>query len=245
MLGSATCLKAEYFSAHFVSTASKLGYVFTGWSLTVDQIKSKIANKEKLVVVTPLYTKASIMAKITVVGGAIVGKGTSADVAIMDKITLKADTAPSGKKFVGWKNSDGIYVSESQLLDVVVAADETFTAVFTDSASSVRADVGISLKITDEADGTYRLWSSHFVPKTCSVISYGFIYLENGNVAEQYMTLDLAAERNLAVAEYTRSEKNGILTCTIDTESVCTRAFMVYVDDVGNTQTVYSAVVTK
>lgn len=245
VLGGATCANPEHFNNHLVESASKLGYVFKEWSLSVEQIKEKITNGDELVVVTPVYTKAALTAKISVVNG-VVGDGeTSVEVEAMTTITLKPKYLNFGKKFVGWKNSAGIFVSESQIFKTTAVTDETYTAVYVNSSSTVTATPGISLDITEDADGALRLWSTHFVPKSYSVISYGFIYIKNGSVDEEYMTLELAEEKNLSVAEYVRSEKSGLLTCTAEADSICARAFMIYTDAEGNMQVAYSSAVTK
>jgi hypothetical protein len=246
VLGGATFAKPEHFNNHLASSSSKLGYVFKGWSLSVEEIKSKMAAGEKLVVVDPIYESAELLVDITVSGGTIVGKNVDEiKVPLLEKITIRANDAPVGKKFVGWQTSDGVYVTENATFDVIVAKDEVFTAIFVDTSSPDNVAAGVSLTITNEADGTLRLWSSHFVPKTCSVVSYGFIYIKDGSVSEENMTLERAEEMNLSVAEYARADRNGLLTCTSNSESICARAFMVYLDEAGNTQMIYSSAMTK
>jgi hypothetical protein len=69
--------------------------------------------------------------------------------------------------------------------------------------------------------------------------------MKNGSVSEENMTLERAEEMNLSVAEYARADRNGLLTCTSNSESICARAFMIYVDEAGNTQIIYSSAMTK
>ena len=245
VLGGATCTAPEHFNSHLVEAASKLGYVFKEWSLSVEQIKEMIADGEELVVVTPVYEKAALTAKINVVDGIIVDEGESADIALMTTITITTKYMSLGRKFIGWKNSAGIFVSESKTFEITVATDETYTAVYARGSSDETATPGVSLDITKDEDGMLRLWSTHFAPENCEVVSYGFIYLKNGNVDEEYMTLEYAGEKGLSVAEFVRSENKGVLTCTAVADSVCARAFMIYTDAEGNMQVAYSSAVTK
>lgn len=245
VLGGATCTDPEHFNNHIVESASKLGYVFKEWSLSVEQIKEKIAEGEELVVVTPVYEKAALTAKIEVVDGVIVGMGESASVEAMTTVTISVKQLGFGKKFVGWKNSAGIFVSDTQSFDVTVATDETYTAVYAKGSSDETATPGVSLDITKEADGALRLWATHFAPRSYKVVSYGFIYLKNGSVDEEYMTLEYAEEKGLSVAEFVRNENRGVLTCTAEADSVCARAFMIYTDAEGNMRVAYSSAVTK
>ena len=245
VLGSVTCVKPEHFSSHIVTDAVKYGFTFTGWSLTVEQIKTKISSGERLVVVEPNYQLAGHTCSVSVVGGTIDGLGTSsATLRFMSEAVLKADPAPAGQQFLGWKDSRGIWVSSYSMFRVKAWGNETYTAIYAPAGATAVFGATISLEINVEAGTGLRLNSTRYVPDGMMMLSYGIIYGESG-ASESNMTVENAKSAGLSVAEYTVGAKSGVLTCASRADHITARAFLVVADRSGVTRIVYSPIVSK
>ena len=245
ILACVNCIGADNFTEHLVEGAVKFGYSFKEWSMTVEEIKAEIAKGTSFVAVEPVYEKLSATNNITVVNGVIKASGTtSATLYPSAEFTLVANNAPAGKKFIGWKNADGKYVSDSTEFTCVAMGDDTYTAVFVDESSNEIPEVSVDVKLTVEADGTLRLWSLRFLPDNYKMISYGFIYGNYSGGSVSTMTFENAESAGLYVAEYTTGKNCGILTCTSQSRMLSARAFITYTDG-SNVYVVYSDVVNK
>ena len=225
VLASATYVSAEDFTEHLCESATKYGSAFVGWSMSIDDIKAKIAAGESLVEVYPTYKTSEERKSISVDGGQIKGFGSSADVKLMDRITLVADAPAEGESFVGWCNSSGKIVSYNSEFEFSVFESDSYTALF--SSNGVAVECWTDIRVEREGDG-FRMWSKRFAPKDYELVTYGFIYsLASGGV-EAIMTLDAADSNGMSIAEYVIGGANGVLTCYCPSEKLSARAFAVY-----------------
>ena len=150
VLASATYASADNFTAHIKDSATKYGYEFYGWSLTFDQIKAKIANNEKTIIVTPIYDTPEKTHTVIVEGGKILQTGTTKEeVPYMEKVTLVADEANSGLYFLGWKNSAGDIISTSRYVILQVFESDIYTAEFSAHDQAYPSQISLSLTPAD------------------------------------------------------------------------------------------------
>ena len=245
VLACVTCVGAENFTEHLVESAVKYGYTFKGWSMTVEEIKAEIAKKTGFIAVEPVYEATSATNQINVVNGVIKASNTtSATLHPSASFTLVANKAPEGQKFLGWKNSDGNFVSASAEFTCVAMGDETYTAVFVETSSTETVKPTINAELVVEKDGTLRLWSLRVLPENYTLLSYGFIYANYSGGTESSMTLDNAESAGMYVAEYTTGQNCGMLTCASKASHFSARAVMTYTNG-SQIYVAYSDVVNK
>ena len=232
ILASATYINSEYFTEHLVSDAVRFGYEFTGWSLSVEEIKNKIREGDSLVQVFPEYKKSILTERIAVEGGKIKQTGAAAgDFALGKSITLTADAPKNGERFVCWRDSQGTVVSFQSEFTTAVMMGETYSAMFAVEAPEgiSKGNVGISVVKEDEG---FRLWSKRCISDEYELLFYGFIYANRYGCDEALMTLDVAENNGMTVAEYSVGDNSGALTCVSYSRNISARAFAVYTDGV-------------
>ena len=115
---------------------TKLGYTATGWSLNVDEIRSKITAGDKLITVKPKYTLNAAEFTITVKDGTLNKENaTSANYTMNELVTVTA-VVPEGRTFSYWKVSGTntilgyapvyqFYATQNYNIEAVFDADET------------------------------------------------------------------------------------------------------------------------
>ena len=146
VLASATYTSANGFTAHLEDKATKYGYEFQSWDLSVAQIKSKIDDGQKTVIVSPIYKATTMNCTVTVQGGKILETGTtSATVPFMDKITLLANEPPYGCHFLGWKNSAGEFISSTEKIYLNAFESNTYTAEYSYINNPCPSSISLSL----------------------------------------------------------------------------------------------------
>ena len=237
VLASATYTSADGFTAHLRESATKFGYEFHSWSLTVDQIKEKIASGEKAIVVTPIYDEPEKIHSVTVEGGKILQTGTtSATVPFMEKITLVADEPTAGLYFLGWKNSAGDIISAENTLNLVVFENNTYIAQFSDT--NIAYPPQISLSLAPANGNTVRSQTRFFVEKGKSLISYGLIYAKNAEYEGNDMIIENVDGTVLKMVSY-NIDGGTLINNFVDCSVVYARAFLIYTDG-QNEYTVYS-----
>ena len=238
VLASATYVSAEDFTEHLCAGATKYGGAFLGWSMSIDDIKAKIAANESLVEVYPRYKTSDETKSISVVGGQIKGLGTSADVKLMGRVTLVANAPAEGESFVGWCNSSGKIVSYNSEFEFSVFESDSYTALFSSDGGNV--ECWTDIKVEKEGEG-FRMWSKRFAPQDYELVTYGFIYSGSSGGIAEIMTLDTADSNGMSIAEYVIGGVNGVLTCYFPNEKLSARAFAVYSCN-GSFTVVYSDV---
>ena len=228
VLASATYTSANSFTAHLASKAIKYGYEFQGWDLSVDQIKAKIANGEKTVLVSPIYNEPAKTYTVTVQGGKILETGTtSATVPFMEKITLVANDPPYGCYFLGWKNSAGEVVSTAEKLYISAFESNTYTAQY--SYINTAYPSSISLSLAPAGNGAVQATTQFTVEKGAYLVSYGLLYAKNVTYDTEKMTIENVDGSALKMASYTTH--GGVLVNTlVNCSSVYARAFLIYTD---------------
>ena len=237
VLASATYTSADSFTAHLKDSAIKYGYEFHSWSLTVDQIKAKIASGEKTIIVTPVYDTPEKTHTVIVEGGKILQTGTTREeVPYMEKVTLVAEEASSGLYFLGWKNSAGDIISTSRYVILQVFENDIYTAEF--SAHDQAYPSQISIALTPADNQVVKSNAQFLVGRGMTLVSYGLLYVKNSSYNMDDMVIDNVDGTTLKMASY--NTPGGILVNTfVNCNSVYARAFLIYTD--GETEyTVYS-----
>ena len=227
VLSSATYTSANSFTAHLESSAIKYGYEFQSWSLSVDQIKAKIASGEKTIFVNPVYNSPTKSCTITVQGGKILETGTtSTTVPFMEKVTLVANV-PYGGYFLGWKNSAGELISTAEKIYLSAFESNTYRAEY--SYVNTPYSSNISLSLSPAGNSTVRATTQFTVEKGMYLVSYGLLYAKNVAYSTANMTIENVDGAALKMVSYTTH--GGILVNTfVDCSSVYARAFLIYTD---------------
>jgi uncharacterized repeat protein (TIGR02543 family) len=185
--------------------------------------------------------------KNIVVTSVINGETTETDYNINDIVTLTAEeTSSDGMKFAYWKDSNDKIVSYNTTYKFYATEDETYTAVYIDSEETVEATYTADIiSITkDTTNNQISFVSMNTVPTDCVIVKSGVIATSSSSVANG--TFDDTT------ADYVRAVECSAYACRYTwTKSKVTsdqtwyvRAYLIYKDANGNTNTVYGDVVS-
>ncbi len=172
ILGKATHESASDFNEHLAEKANKYGFVFKGWSLSVEQIKDKITGGEKYIEVNPVYDAPEGIYAISVNGGTVNGlaSGTYSN---NELVEIKAESV-AGKVFCHWVDFNGNIVSDKESFELYAYKSDVFTAVYTNDCGKTHApEVRLELYL---ANGVIHSRAQMFVPTGYTTAEYGLIY---------------------------------------------------------------------
>lgn len=247
--GYGQLLSYEYYSAGDTIVEpvapSKLGYTFTGWSLTAEQIKEKIAAGEKQITVTPVYTQNDTTFTVTVE----YGDGTSETHSVAQGSGFTAVAKPiEGKVFTCWTASNGLILSYEPNYLIRVSSDVTLIAVYADKPVSPRPVVAITDKFASVVNGKNKVsfTATRSIPEGYELIEHGVLYGTDASLAqESALVLDGA---NVKKGQSGSLTSNGAVTMNIsvgDTTdtTVYARGYMIVQNiQTNNIETIYSLI---
>lgn len=132
--GNGQVLDMQYYSAgdtvEFPDAPGQAGYIFTGWSMTAEEIQALLA-AGKDAVVTATWEIAKIYINVAVSGGKIVtAPQANGQYLAYNALTVVADTAPTGQKFAYWTDASGKILSYDTEYKSYPAQSVELTAVF-------------------------------------------------------------------------------------------------------------------
>lgn len=225
---------------------SKLGYTFTKWSLTEDQIKAKITAGEKLITVTPVYEKNSYSFTVTVK----YPTGTLADDTYSGAqgsgLTVTAKDI-DGKVFTHWADESGNILSYEKSYFIQIASDVTLTANYADEAVSAQPVIAITSKYADVVDGKNKVSfvATRSVPENYTVVEHGVLYGIDSLLTADTMILGSA---KVLKGQSSTISNNGVYTMNISVGNmtgtpVYARGYMIVRNNqTNNIETIYSAI---
>lgn len=230
------------------------GYKFTGWILnnqiyTSNTIQEAIWNRlieRKSIQVEAKYVQSDEKHTLSIIHGRISDGNTSGEYRTSTLITIMADEAEAGKKFVYWKK-DGVIVGyEKTYRFYMPNMDTELEAVYENVDISVKTS-GISYieSITKNVDiRKISFVSIGTVPDGCCIEYSGIVATSNPNKATNGTALTSAN------ADYVRGGGQGYKTCkytwtkgnVTDNQTWYVRSYLKYKDKSGKIHEIYSEV---
>ena len=236
-------------------TPVRYGYDFAGWSVNgsaavaadkvVAEIQKAVAEVLKtegtaddIVMVRPVYAPKVIDITVTVYNGNA-ETGTELSYKVNDIVTVTAEPV-SGMKFAYWTDGAGKILSYNETYKFYATISTTVKASYATEETVIEAKGTTEIVdiIPDAANGRIAFVSLSTVPEGCTIKVAGLIATTNESVANG--TFDDTT------AEYVRGKSwSGTSyrytwnkSATAD-QTWYVKAYLVYVDNNGNTQTVY------
>ena len=181
---------------------------------------------------------------VTVNGGKMSTGKTSGTVQVSKLVTVKANTAPTGKKFSHWERN-GVKVSTNTIYSFYMpSCDVSLEAVFVSDSSTVEAagTAIIESVIPNKSTGKVSFVSLLNVPKNCTYVSGGLVATCNSSIGANvnasnatYVKLSTKGTARTKNLKYTWT-KGGVTENTV----WYVKGYLVYKDSSGVEQTVYS-----
>ena len=241
ILAYSTYSEAIAMETHFVNSASLFGKSFLAWDKTVEQIVAQANAGEKTIYVTPTYTDTTETCYVSAVGGTVNG-GENATVFIGSQITLRANEAPTGKKFAYWIDSNGNIISDKPTFTMYAVYGESYFAIFADENETLNIAPSPSVKCSYlESKDQIEMFTYRFIPDGVKVTASGLLYLKDAEIDEEDMILDNVDGANLFRLNHSIPTYSGFVrNATICDEFICLRPFITYEKD-GKSYTAYGS----
>jgi hypothetical protein len=219
------------------ASPSLVGYSFTGWNRTFNNVTSDMT-------ISALYERLPTTYTVTVVGGALSTGGTGGSFQYDMPVTVVAGTAPAGQKFSHWEQ-DGVKISINSTYSFFTPMRATtLTAVFVPAETVIVETPFITLSATvqvDTAGNNMLFTASRTVPAGFTLIESGVLLLQSNTPPSGELTVDTADVIRGKIKNDSTNQfhirKNNIA----DGDTWYGRAYLIYRDADGNIITVYSA----
>ncbi|MGN0656480.1 MAG: GLUG motif-containing protein, partial [Ruminiclostridium sp.] len=236
------------------SAPTKTGCDFAGWSINggeavtenvADAVKTAITNAlatettaDDIINVKATYNAKTETITVTVVNGT--GTGTYTINAV---VTVKANEPESGFKFSHWTDGTNT-LSYNTSYSFYAAKDITVEAVYVADTEKVAA-VGtteMAEVIRDTSTGTITFVTMSNVPEGCTILKAGLVITSNANVGNSGDSFN-----DTTAKAYGNSWSGSAYRFSFSLKSAKTfyaRAYLVYTDKNGNTNTVYGDMIS-
>ena len=240
-----------YITAPYATT-SYAGYRFIGWKLDGSDDETRYSEGQQLPVYSDATFSAVYVSTVSELTITVDGTKLSETYSYGDFVSVTADKK-DGETFVGWKDIKGNFVSYSETYRFTITANVVLTTVYETNGSVTEKTASISLifndRQSDESTQRILMVASWIVPDEYKYISAGLL-LTNDDGSKDSLKLG-NEETNTAIKKYTANHPEGtnessyIFTLTLKTSpakgaSVYGVAYLIFVDDAGQTHTIYT-----
>ena len=176
-----------------------VGYMFKAWNLngteyTVDEIQKAILealSKRQALSVKAVFVQKADTYNLSVVNGTILGEGSTGEYRESDLISVIADEAEEGKKFIYWQKGNVIVGYEEQYTFRMPSEDTVLTAVYENELTEVTA-VGCTYieSVTSDVENASLIFVSiNSVPSDCEIEYAGIVATSDASKATNGTTL--------------------------------------------------------
>ena len=235
-------LDMQYYAAAdevvFPADPTQVGFNFTGWNMTEDEIKAQLA-AGNAVTVLAAWERRIIKVQVSVTNGTGAGEYNA-----NSAVTVVANEAETGYKFAYWVDAKGTIKSYNAAYKFYPTADTALTAVFVSEDTEVEQKVLLSVETIDTAGTTDVFYFSWYVPEEYTVVRAGIIAVKSDNYNEDtfyagstdsnvYTRPNMALTDQSGTSSWTKSN-----VASGDTWYAKAFVTYTYVDENGVTQTV-------
>lgn len=229
---------------------SKMGYEFTGWDMTADEIKAAITAGETYITVHPVYEKLSTTYTVTVYNGES-ETPVEETKKIRSIVTVTAE-AVDGKQFSHWSDTaEGtIKLSTSESYTFSVADDITLYAIYVSEEETVEklAAIAVTSVKASEVSGQKKISFSvtRDVPQEYELMEHGIVFVKGTSIEEEALVI---GGSGVSKGTASGTEAKGVYTANFkvndESTNVYVRGYMIIKDSLGNIETIYSEMCVK
>ena len=192
-----------------------MGYTFTGWSLTTEEINGKIAAGETYIKVTPVYVqdKSKTYTVTVYVDGDTDGKQSETGV-LPGAVKIVNAPEVEGKVFRCWTDDTDTILGYDNSYSMQVSKNVTMKAVYIDANTSAEAPkpvIAMTNVLKAENSKEISFSVTRDVPDGYTVIEHGMLYKAVENETE--LTLETSQVRKYM---YGTTTPKGIFTLNVN-----------------------------
>ena len=259
-----TTVYAETFTAadYTVPSAPYLdGYDFKGWTVndtlytTADEVQTAVETLVKsgtAVTVKVDYEKKTETHTVNVVDGTLVDKNQTSDTyEVADIVYVVANEAPEGQRFDHWEKNGAVVGYDTSYSFPMPSEDVTITAVYAADETPVEKKGTAYIESVTKVSGNKLVFVSILsVPENCRIVSAGLVATNDDTIGADICAESVTTNptKKVFVKQAAGSNRNVKYTWTKSNvsadETWYVKAYLVYIDTNGNTQTVYGDLVT-
>ena len=165
---------------------SRVGYTFTGWSLTKDEISAKITAGETHIAVKPVYEKVKTERRVYVFVDQNADPTAVAGVFAPGDVTTVTAPNVAGKVFLHWEDREGNVLGYDSSYSMQIGSEDVYVrAVYGTESEAAKPVIAITNVFTTELNGKCKLSFSatRDVPDGYTLIEHG-MYFYSDNIAE-------------------------------------------------------------
>ena len=213
------------------------GYEFKGWNPELGIVNKNTAYKA-------LYENEEELYSVSVIGGEEIDNGREFTATYNTVFVVKADDAPLGLNFAGWK-LNGQLVSYEEEFSFAVFGDIVLEATYAKSA--VKKPLVVMLDVSESEKADYNLASfmgDVYVPEECTLVEAGMIYaktfVEPGDLILSKLGEQIDGKE--IKRTITTSETMFKLSASYTDYGITGRAYLIYLDESGEKRVIYTDV---
>ena len=214
---------------------SKMGYTFTGWSLTEGEIRAKITAGETHITVKPEYIQdTSKTYKVTVfVNGKKDDNQTEEGILPGSTKTVNAPNV-EGKVFQQWEDEQGTILGYGSSYSMQVSKDVVINAVYGDATVEAEPVIAMTNVFTTDLNNKKKISFSvtRDVPDGYEVVEHGMLYNTSGMSPEPTKETFVIGADGVNEYEYDTTAPKGVFTLNVDVTNkestkVAARGYMI------------------
>lgn len=232
----------------FPDGPSKMGYTFTGWNLTQNEIHTKITAGETHITVTPVYEQdTSVKYTVTVyVDGVMDNEQMATGILPGSTKTVNAPVV-DGKVFLYWTDADGNILGYDTSYFMQINKDIVVKAVYGEEAVEAKPVIAMTNVFTAYYDDKNILSFSvtRDIPEGYTLVEHGMLYNKLGTITNP--TEDIFILGGTGVSKYvsTATKLSGVFTLNVMVTNVkdvkvAARGYMIVKDSEGKEEIYYT-----
>ncbi|MGN0414942.1 MAG: hypothetical protein ACI4FX_05575, partial [Agathobacter sp.] len=232
----------------FPDGPSKMGYTFKNWSLTQDEIQTKIKDGETHITVTPVYEQdTSRTYTVTVyVDGVQDDTQTATGILAGTTKTVNAPTV-DGKVFLYWTDADGNILGYDASYFMQVNKDIVVKAVYGEAAVEAKPVIAMTNVFTTSTNGKNKIsfTVTRDIPEGYTLVEHGVLYNKLGTIDNPSEETFVLGGTGVSKYTSTATKLSGIVTLNVnmtgvEDTKVVTRGYMIVKNSEGKDEIYYS-----
>ena len=232
----------------FPDGPSKMGYTFKNWSLTQDEIQTKIKDGETHITVTPVYEQdTSKTYTVTVyVDGVQDNTQTATGILAGTTKTVKAPTV-DGRVFLYWTDADGNILGYDPSYFMQVNKDIVVKAVYGEAAVEAKPVIAMTNVFTTSTGGKNKIsfTVTRDIPEGYTLVEHGVLYNKLGTIDNPSEETFVLGGTGVSKYTSTATKLSGIVTLNVnmtgvEDTKVVARGYMIVKNSEGKDEIYYS-----
>lgn len=227
---------------------SRMGYTFTGWAFTAEEIRTKIANGETYIKVLPVYEQDTQKTYSVTV---FVDDVEDAEQKVTGVLpgTTKRVNAPTvdGKVFLYWTDATGKVLSYNTSYFMQVSKNITVKAVYGAAVVAAKPVIAMTNIFATVTGGKNKISFSatRDISAGYTLVEHGMLYNKLGTIASPNESTFVLGGTGVSKYVSTDASKSGVFTLNVNmtgalATKVVARGYMIVVNDSGEREVYYT-----